>query len=90
VQIDPHNKAVIDALVDAEQRQRTRRGWIIWLVVLALSLTSLYLFNHDLVSGWIGTALAIGGVVGILLFLVFLSTKPFGHSDSSYRWWWLR
>jgi hypothetical protein len=88
--LDPHNKAVIDHLLAAQERKRSQRGWIVWLTVLAVSLGCLYLFNHGLVSGRVGTALAIAGIIGVLLFLVFLSTKPFGRSDSSIRWWWLR
>src|SRR5256885_17187431 len=90
LQVDPHDKAMIDVLIDAGARKRSRRAWRIWLLVLGLSLTSLYLFNHGFVSGWFGMTLAVGGVLGVLLFLAFLSTTPFGHGDSSLRWWWMR
>jgi hypothetical protein len=87
---DPHSKAVIDYLVDQEQRKRSWRGWVIFLGILGTSLALLYLFNHGFVSGWIGNVFAIAGIIGVFLFLAFLSTKAFGHSDFSSRWWWLR
>jgi len=90
VEIDPHDKSTIDYMVDNQERKRSRRVWIAWLIILSVSLGCMYLFNHDLVSGWFGVTIGIAGAVGAFLFLVFLSTKPYGHSDSSFRWWWLR
>jgi hypothetical protein len=87
---DPHNKATTEYFAEAAERKRSRRGWVIWLFVLGISLLFLYLFNHGLVSGAFGIALAIAGIIGVFLFLAFLSTKPFGHSDFSWRWWWFR
>jgi len=86
--IDPKNKAMVDGLVDAEERKRSRRRWLTWLTVLGLSLAVLYAFNHGLISGMVGNVLAVAGIVGVFLFLVFLSTKPFGRGDTSIRWWW--
>jgi hypothetical protein len=86
--IDPRDKALIDFVVDEDQRKSSRRGWKIWLPELVLSLICLYAFNHDFVSGWFGTVLGVGGAIGVFLFLAFPSTKPFGHSDFSFRWWW--
>ena len=90
MEIDPHDKAMIDNLVEAEGRAKSRSGWTTALIVLGISLVLLYLFNSGLVSGWVGITLAIAGVFGVFVFLVFLSTKPYGHSDTSSRWWWLR
>ena len=90
MQPDPHNKAVLDYLADHQERRRSRRSWIIWLVIAASSLGALYVFNHGYVSGWLGNTLAIAGIIGVLLFFAFLSTKPYGRSDSSFRWWWFR
>jgi hypothetical protein len=90
VNIDPRQKDMIDALVDAQERKRAGRQWVTWLTVLAVSLAGLYAFNHGFVSGWLGNTLAIVGIVGIFLFLAFLSTLPFGRGDSSFKWWWLR
>jgi hypothetical protein len=86
--IDPRDKAFIDFVVDEEQRKSSRHGWRFWLVELGLSLICLYVFNHDFVTGWFGMVLAGGGALGVFLFLAFLSTKPYGHSDISYLWWW--
>jgi hypothetical protein len=33
---------------------------------------------------------AIVGIVGVFLFLAFLSTKAYGFAASSFRWWWMR
>ena len=79
MQPDPHNKEIMEYLADTEGRKKSRRGWVIWLIVCAVSYLFLYLFNHGLVSGLLGTVLAIAGVIGVLLFIAFLSTKAFGH-----------
>lgn len=88
--IDPHQKAMVDALVEQEARKRSGRRWVLWLAVLGLSLMSLYAFNHGWISGWVGNAAAIAGILGVFLFLAFLSTLSFGGGSSSFRWWWLR
>ena len=90
VHVGPSAKAATDALFEAEQRKRSRRSWIVWLSVLVASLVALYLFNHDFISGWLGQGFAIAGIVGVFLFLAYLSTKWYGHSTSSFRWWWWR
>jgi hypothetical protein len=90
VKIDPRQKAMIDALVEQQERKRSGRRWILWLSVLSSSLASLYAFNHGLITGWFGNIVAIAGVAGVFLFLAFLSTLPFGRGDSSFSWWWLR
>ena len=90
MEIDPRDKAFVDHVVERDERRRSTRSWVIWLCILAVSYGLLYLFNHDYVSGWFGNVLAIAGIVGVFLFLAFLSTKPFGHGDSSIRWWWFR
>jgi hypothetical protein len=86
--IDPRDRAFIDSLVDEEQRKSSRRGWRFWIIELALSVACLVAFKFGLLTGWFGLVLAGGGALGVLLFLAFLSTKPFGHSDFSFRWWW--
>ena len=87
---DPYNKGVIDYLVTKQEQKRSRRAWIVFVLILGVSLTLLYLFNHGVVSGVLGNILALVGIAGVVLFLGFLSTKPFGHSDTSFRWWWFR
>jgi hypothetical protein len=90
VEIDPHAKSTIDYIIDQQERRASRRAWIVWLIILGVSLCCMYLFIHDVVSGWLGITIGIAGAVGAFLFLMFLSTKPYGHSDFSFRWWWLR
>ena len=82
---------MIDYLVNEQDRRRSRRTWVIVMMVLAVSLGALYLFNHGYVSGWLGITIAIAGIAGVFAFLIFLSTKPYGHSDFSFSWrslWW--
>ena len=90
VNIDPKQKAMVDALVDAQERKRSGRRWVTWLAVFGVSMAILYAFNHEFITGWFGNILAIAGIVGVFLFLAFLSTLPFGSGASSFRWWWLR
>jgi phosphate/sulfate permease len=90
VNIEPHHKAYVDMLADAEQRKRSRHSWIVWLSLLGISLACLYAFNHGFITGAVGTAVAIVGIVGVFLFLAFLSTKAYGFAASSFRWWWMR
>ena len=90
VNIDPHQKAYVDMLADGEQRKRSRRSWVVWVGILAVSLASLYAFNHGFITGAIGNAVAIGGIVGVFLFLAFLSAKAYGRAAASFRWWWMR
>jgi hypothetical protein len=90
VNIDPRQKAMVDALIDAQERKRSSRRWGIWLAVLGASLASLYAFNHGFITGWFGNIVAITGIIGVFLFLAFLSTLPFGRGESSFKWWWLR
>lgn len=87
MEIDPHDKAMIDNVVDVQERSKSRRDWVIALVTLGVSLLFLHMVNSDSVSGWLADAFAVLGVLGILVFLAFLSTKPFGRSDYSWRWW---
>jgi hypothetical protein len=56
--------------------------------VLTISLVFLYAFNHDLISGWLGTTIAVLGIAGVFGFLAFLSTFPFGQGDGFFGWWW--
>ena len=90
MEVDPHDKSILDYQVDKLEAKRTWRGWILWLTILVVSLCALFLFNNEFVTGWLGLTFAIGGVLGVFLFLAFLSTKPFGHGDSTARWWWMR
>ena len=87
--IDPKNKAMIDALMDVTERERSRRAWSFWLAICAISLGALWCVRYEFLPNVIRLLLAILGAFGGLLFLVFLSTKPFGRSFySGPSWWW--
>ena len=90
VNIDPHQKTYVDMLADAEAQERSRRSWIIWLAIFCVSMACIYAFNHDYITGRLGSVLALASVIGVGLFVIFLSTKAFGRSSSSFRWWWMR
>ena len=90
MEADPHDKAILDYFADIRERRRSRRAWVAWIAVLAASLFCLFLFNHGFVDGWFGALLGLGGVLGVFLFLAFLSTKAYGRGESSFRWWWMR
>lgn len=79
---------MIDALIDADERRRDRRGWSFWLTVLALSLAAGWACRYDAIPGSIRIALAVLGAIGALLFLAFLSTKPFGRGFYNGPEWW--
>ena len=86
---DPKNKAMIDALMDVAERDRTRRGWSFWLTVAAASLVALWGVRYDFLPGSLRLALAVLGGVGLLLVLVFLSTKAIGRGFYAGPDWWL-
>jgi len=91
VQLDPRDRARLDALVDSTQRERSRRTWRIWLIVAVASLGLILLTQYDVIPGYLRVAMAVIGSLGLVLFLVFLSTKPYGHWDSpgsGFWWWW--
>ena len=87
--VDPKNKAMIDALVDVSERERSRRAWSFWLTVGGISLIALWCVRYDFFPNAIRIALACVGGLGLLGLLVFLSTKPFGRGYyAGPAWWW--
>ena len=89
VDIDPKTKAMIDALVEVSERERSRRAWSFWLFIAAVSLAALWTVRYEVIPDVIRLALAVIGGVGLLLFLAFLSTKPFGRGYyAGPAWWW--
>lgn len=88
MRLDPKHRERLDALVDSTEHQRSRRAWRVWLVVAVISLSLILLAQYDVIPPYLRIAMAVIGSLGLLLFLVFLSTKPFGHGDSSGFWWW--
>ena len=81
-EIDPADKATIDAVIEVNERARAVRAWRFWMVVALSSLAALWCVRYDALSDVVRLALAILGGVGLLLFLVFISTKRYG------RGWW--
>jgi len=87
--IGPKNKAMIDALMDVTERERSRRAWSFWLTVGGVSLALLWCVRYEFLPNAVRLAIAVVGGVGLLLFLVFLSTKPFGRGYyAGPTWWW--
>jgi hypothetical protein len=86
--IDPKNKAMIDAYLDVRDRDRSRRAWQFWLFVAAVSTGALWLVRYDWIPQYFRLSLVIVGGIGLLLFLAFLSTKPFGRGYYAGPSWW--
>jgi len=87
--IDPKDKAMIDAYVDLTEEERSRRGWRFWLVIAAASVGALWMVRYDFIPDILRLILAIIGGLGLLLFLVFLSTRPFGRDFYAGPSWWI-
>ena len=88
-EVDPESKMMIDALVDVSDRERSRRAWSFWLTVAGVSLLALWCVRYDFLPNIVRLGLAVVGGVGLLLFLAFLSTKPFGRGFyAGPAWWW--
>jgi hypothetical protein len=88
VNIDPKDKAMIDALIDVTEREKSRRAWRFWLVVAMASLGALYCVRFEWLPQFVQLALIIFGGLGLLLFAVFLSTKSFGRDYYAGPSWW--
>jgi len=81
---------MLDALFEVQQRERERQGWRRALTVGALGVGALLLAPIGAMPKFIALALALVGSLGLLAFLIFLSTKSFGRSDFSgsfWAWW---
>ena len=86
--IDPRDKAVIDAYVDVTERERSRRAWRFWLVVAILSFAALCSVVFEFLPFAVRVVLTVAGGIGLLFFLVFLSTKSFGRGYYAGPQWW--
>jgi hypothetical protein len=87
--VKPEDKATIDALVEVTEREKSRRAWSFWLFVAGLSLCALWTVRYEAIPNIVRLVLAALGGLGLLLFLVFLSTKPFGRGYyAGPAWWW--
>ena len=85
----PKDKALTDSVSDVAEREKSRRAWRFWLAVAAMSVAAMYLVRYDFLPGLLRIALAALGGLGLLLFLVFLSTKPFGRNYYAGPSWWI-
>jgi hypothetical protein len=89
MRIDPRDAAHLDAMIDSTRRKKSRRTWPVWLIVAVTSLGLILLAQFDSIHLYLRATMAVTGLVGLLLFLVFLSTKPYGRGNSSGFWgWW--
>ena len=88
MEIDPKNKAMIDAIVDVRERERSHRAWHYWLVVGVGSFGALYAVRFEFLPFGVRVAFVALGGIGLLLFLVFLSTKWFGRNFYAGPSWW--
>jgi uncharacterized membrane protein YkvI len=88
MEIDPESKSAIDALVAFEQRRSDRRAWSFWLAVAVLSVIAALASRIQSLPELLQAGFLIVGVVGLLLFLAFLSTKPFGRDFYNGPEWW--
>jgi hypothetical protein len=86
MQPNPRDKARLDTLLDSTQRARSRRAWRIWIVIVLASVASIGLARADFVPSMLRYVMVAAGLLGLLGFVVFLSTKPYGRWDSSF-WW---
>jgi hypothetical protein len=85
---DPKSKEMIDALVEAMERERSRRAWSFWLSVGAASVAALWSVQYETLPDFLRLSLAVVGGLGLLAFLFFLSTKPFGRGYYAGPQWW--
>ena len=86
---DPMGKAMVDAYLESKADARSKRAWSFWLTVGALSVGALWCVRYDFFPNVVRVSLALVGGLGLLLFLGFLSTKPFGRGYyAGPEWWW--
>jgi hypothetical protein len=86
----PKDRAMIDAVIEVNERERKRQGWRRALTIAGISLVALVAVRLEALPSVVRAGLAVGGLIGMLGFLVFLSTKPFGRSNFSgsfWAWW---
>jgi hypothetical protein len=85
---NPRDTTSLDAVIDAAHRAESRRGWSFWTAVAVLSGVAIWVGTFEALPDWLQITLVIFGAVGLLLFLCFLSTKPFGYGYYNGPSWW--
>jgi len=87
---NPSDRAMLDAVLEVNERERNRQGWRRALTVAAISLVALLTVRLEAFPPVVRLGFAVLEAIGMVAFLVFLSTKPFGRSDYSgvfWAWW---
>lgn len=89
MQVDPKAKLALDALIEADERRRDRRAWSFWVTIGVASICAGWISRIESLPGVIQIGLLAFGGIGAILFLAFLSTKPFGRNFyNGPEWWW--
>jgi hypothetical protein len=93
VPIDSRDQAMIDTHLELTARSKSQRAWVFWIVVATVSVAAIYAATLDTLGDTLRLTLVIGGCIGFLLFIVFLSTKAIGSGywngpDIGWPWWW--
>ena len=80
MEINPRDKAMMDAAIEVMERHIASRSWVRWCNVAVMSLGIGLLVFLEILPGWLKIVFAAISVVGFLLFLIFLSTTQIGKS----------
>ncbi|MGE0387693.1 MAG: hypothetical protein AB7Q97_23455 [Gammaproteobacteria bacterium] len=83
------DKMMLDAMVEASHRARQNRHGRYAAAVGVASVLVLLIAGRPLLPFGIRVVLAIGGILGALLVLIYLSTKWFGRGTWDGPSWWV-
>ena len=78
MEINPRDKAMMDAVIEVTERHNAARSWLRWCVVGVVSVCIGLLVFVEIWPGWLKIVFAAISIVGFLLFLIFLSTTQIG------------
>ena len=85
--INPRDKAMMDAMIYITERHNTTRFWIRWCVVALVSVGIGLLVFVESLPGWLRIGCVVVSTIGILLFLIVASTTRFGKDIAdSFRY----
>ena len=76
--ISPHDKAMMDSVIDVRERHQAARARIRWCVVAVASVVIGLLVLIESLPWWLRMTFAVISVLGFLLFLIYLSTTQIG------------